>query len=193
MALFGCELLDRQRFTTRAEARMAVFTFIEGFYNPRRRHSSLGYLSPVAYEQKAHDPDRCEPAAALAAIKERPESDEAIPVAAPRPSLTAATRDSQSAPRVGTEEWLRRAPNKRMPDNRRTKNNQTLYPDSQTINRPRNRGRSIMPITKQVVLTPDSISRSCSSNHVPAGAPVAGWDSHPQGERDFHGTRRDAG
>jgi putative transposase len=30
---------------------MAVFDFIEGFYNPRRRHSALGYLSPVAYEQ----------------------------------------------------------------------------------------------------------------------------------------------
>ena len=40
--------LDRRRFKTQAEARMAVFEFIEGFYNPRRRHSSLGYLSPVA-------------------------------------------------------------------------------------------------------------------------------------------------
>ncbi len=33
--------------STQAEARMAVFEFIEGFYNPRRRHSSLGYLSPI--------------------------------------------------------------------------------------------------------------------------------------------------
>ena len=47
-ATLECELLDRRRFKTQAEARMAVFTFIEGFYNPRRRHSALEYLSPVA-------------------------------------------------------------------------------------------------------------------------------------------------
>src|SRR5512144_1566198 len=47
-ATLECELLDRRRFKTQAEARIAVFEFIEGFYNPRRRHSSLGYLSPIA-------------------------------------------------------------------------------------------------------------------------------------------------
>jgi putative transposase len=50
-ATLECELLDRRKFATQAEARMAVFEFIEGFYNPRRRHSSLGYLSPVNYER----------------------------------------------------------------------------------------------------------------------------------------------
>ena len=50
-ATLECELLDRRRFKTQAEARMAVFDFIEGFYNPRRRHSSLGYLSPIEYER----------------------------------------------------------------------------------------------------------------------------------------------
>jgi putative transposase len=45
-----CELIDRRRFRSQAEARMAVFTFIEGWYNPRRRHSALDYLSPVDYE-----------------------------------------------------------------------------------------------------------------------------------------------
>jgi putative transposase len=49
-ATLECELLSRRRFKTQAEARMAVFDFIEGFYNPRRRHSALGYLSPCAYE-----------------------------------------------------------------------------------------------------------------------------------------------
>ena len=34
---------------------MAVFRFIEGWYNSRRRHSSLGYASPVAYEQNHHE------------------------------------------------------------------------------------------------------------------------------------------
>ena len=51
-ATLECELLDRRKFATQAEARMAVFEFIEGFYNPRRRHSSLGYLSPVNYERR---------------------------------------------------------------------------------------------------------------------------------------------
>ena len=49
-ATLECELLDRQRFASQAEARMAVFTFIEGWYNPGRRHSALGYRSPMAYE-----------------------------------------------------------------------------------------------------------------------------------------------
>ena len=44
-ASLECELLDRRRFTTRADARLALFQYIEGFYNTRRRHSSLGYLS----------------------------------------------------------------------------------------------------------------------------------------------------
>ncbi len=50
-ATLECELLDRHRFTTQAEARMAVFDFIEGFYNPRRRHSSLGQISPINFER----------------------------------------------------------------------------------------------------------------------------------------------
>ena len=45
-----CELLDRRRFTSQAEARMACFSFIEGGYNPLRLHSALGYRSPSAYE-----------------------------------------------------------------------------------------------------------------------------------------------
>jgi putative transposase len=52
-ATLECELLDRQRFRTQVEARLAVFEFIEGFYNPSRRHSALGYLSPIEYERRA--------------------------------------------------------------------------------------------------------------------------------------------
>jgi putative transposase len=51
-ATVECELIDRRRFHSQAEARMAVFTFVEGWYNPRRRHSALDYLSPVDYERK---------------------------------------------------------------------------------------------------------------------------------------------
>ena len=49
-ATLECELLDRRRFRSRDQARLAVFEFIEGFYNRHRRHSALGYQSPVAFE-----------------------------------------------------------------------------------------------------------------------------------------------
>jgi putative transposase len=52
-ATLECELLDRRKFASKAEARMAVFEFIEGWYNPGRRHSALGYLSPINYERRA--------------------------------------------------------------------------------------------------------------------------------------------
>jgi putative transposase len=50
-ATLECELLDRQWFRTQAEARMAIFDFIEGWYNPHRRHSALGQTSPLQYER----------------------------------------------------------------------------------------------------------------------------------------------
>ena len=51
-ATLECELLDRCSFASPAEARRAVFDFVEGFYNPRRRHSALGYCSPAEFERK---------------------------------------------------------------------------------------------------------------------------------------------
>jgi putative transposase len=50
-ATLECELLDRHRFATQVDARLAVFEFIEGWYNPHRRHSALGYQSPINYER----------------------------------------------------------------------------------------------------------------------------------------------
>lgn len=47
-----CELLARRRFQSRPEARMALFSDLEGFYNPVRRHSALGYRSPLVSEQE---------------------------------------------------------------------------------------------------------------------------------------------
>ena len=49
-ATLECELLERCRFTSKIEAKMACFSFIEGWYNPVRLHSALGYRSPMAYE-----------------------------------------------------------------------------------------------------------------------------------------------
>jgi putative transposase len=51
-ATLECELLDRVRFVDHTEAELALFDFIEGFYNTRRRHSALGYLSPLVFEQR---------------------------------------------------------------------------------------------------------------------------------------------
>ena len=51
-ATLECELLDRITFQTKHDARREVFSFIEGWYNPHRLHSSIGYLSPVQYEME---------------------------------------------------------------------------------------------------------------------------------------------
>ena len=51
-ATLECELLERRRFKSQTEAEITVFDFIEGWYNPQRRHSALGYLSPMNYEQR---------------------------------------------------------------------------------------------------------------------------------------------
>jgi len=110
-ATLECELLDRCRFKTQAEARSTVFAFIEGFYNPRRRHSSIGYLSPIDYERRHNAmivvvADDHQPAAVLAPVKDKP-------FGRPRagPSLTPAARASSTIVRARTKEWLRQRPN----------------------------------------------------------------------------------
>ena len=52
-ATLECELIDRNLFESPQQARLAVFDFIEGFYNTTRRHSALGYLSPKAFEDQS--------------------------------------------------------------------------------------------------------------------------------------------
>ena len=51
-ATLETELIERKSFRNQAEARMAVFDFIEAWYNPHRRHSALGQMSPLNYEKK---------------------------------------------------------------------------------------------------------------------------------------------
>jgi hypothetical protein len=87
-ATLECELLARYRFKTQAEARNATFAFIEGFYNKRRRHSSIGYLSPIDYECRHQnlkvDPDADHPAAVLATVnRDRGTSRDATPPTPP--------------------------------------------------------------------------------------------------------------
>ena len=45
------EMVYHQEFKSKQEAKLAIFEFIEVWYNRKRRHSSLGYLSPLAFEE----------------------------------------------------------------------------------------------------------------------------------------------
>jgi hypothetical protein len=51
-ASLECELIDRRVWKSFAQARMEIFTWIEGWYNPRRRHSGLGQKSPANFERE---------------------------------------------------------------------------------------------------------------------------------------------
>ena len=51
-ATLECELIDRYTFRSHAQARIALFRFIEGWYNPYRRHSAIDYMSPINYERR---------------------------------------------------------------------------------------------------------------------------------------------
>jgi transposase InsO family protein len=53
-ATLKTELIHRQTWTTRQQAKTAIFDFIEGFYNRQRLHSTLGYLTPAEFERRYH-------------------------------------------------------------------------------------------------------------------------------------------
>ncbi len=54
-ATLECELIDRENFATRDEARTKIFDYLEAWYNPRRRHSALDYLSPMEFERRCQE------------------------------------------------------------------------------------------------------------------------------------------
>jgi putative transposase len=62
-ASLECELIDRRSWKTYADARTAIFTWIEGWYNPRRRHSGIGQKSPINFEKELQDKDKINTAA----------------------------------------------------------------------------------------------------------------------------------
>jgi transposase InsO family protein len=52
-ATLRAELLDHERYETRAAAKASIGEYIDGFYNPQRRHSRIGYMSPIEFELRA--------------------------------------------------------------------------------------------------------------------------------------------
>ena len=71
-ASLECELIDRRSWKSFAGARVAIFTWIEGRYNPRRRHSGIGQKSPIKSEKELQDklPDIMPAAAELTSTGE---------------------------------------------------------------------------------------------------------------------------
>ena len=59
-ASLECELLKRTVLPTKSAARIELFSYIEGWYNPRRRHSSIDMMAPNAFEAKARKNQKCE-------------------------------------------------------------------------------------------------------------------------------------
>jgi putative transposase len=127
-ATLECELLDRRRFKTQAEARIATFEFIEGFYNPRRRHSSLGYQSPVEFECQFAEtilaPGAHQHAAVLAPVKQRP-GDVVVSRTAGAPAVLDRRSTRQPGQCAGRNE---KAAEPKMASKRRTECPQPRYP-----------------------------------------------------------------
>ena len=54
-ASLECDLLERTRFEDHRHAQSEIFAYIEGWYNPHRRHQGLGYQSPIDFEKSYQD------------------------------------------------------------------------------------------------------------------------------------------
>ena len=120
-ATLECELLDRRRFKTQVEARIAVFEFIEGFYNPRRRHRS-GICHPCSsranLQRRPSDPAHTSmPSCSRPSRSGLEISQQAAPHAR-RPSLTAARHDSLGYMQAGTKRCSQ--PNQKIAQKMRT-------------------------------------------------------------------------
>jgi Integrase core domain len=102
------ERIYRQSWPTRAAARTAIFSYIEGWYNPRRRHSTLGYLSPIEFER--HHPKLAQPAVETSISVNGSVAVGVNPIAngrhAPENGLAPGTGSAQAATTLSRDEQL---------------------------------------------------------------------------------------
>jgi hypothetical protein len=70
-ATLECELLARRQFHTHGQTRQALFSFIEDWYNPHRRHSGIAYRSPIIYKQIHPEQSRTSPDSELSTAGQR--------------------------------------------------------------------------------------------------------------------------
>ena len=86
-ATLECELIDRRVWRTHVEARLAIFTWIESWYNPKRRHSSLGQISPIEFEYRHALADQSGlPTGCFAPVDKPPLAKRKLPSACPQAS-----------------------------------------------------------------------------------------------------------
>jgi Integrase core domain len=71
-ATLECELIDRRTWQTKAQARQAIFTWIEAWHNPRRRHSGLGQMSPINFEKRHEEKSKPREKSAQSVQNEEP-------------------------------------------------------------------------------------------------------------------------
>jgi putative transposase len=142
-ATLECELIDRRVWKTHTEARHAIFTWIESWYNPHRRHSGLGQMSPMNFERKhaLQQQNKDIPAAALAT-----EQEHGLPTGCCAPvdkSSLATLREPPTCPQAGPVD--KPAPEHATASNYRESTNAICWKitlRSRTSNCPWKRGKS---------------------------------------------------
>jgi len=123
-----CGLLDRQHWNTHVELASAIFEWIEGWYNPRRRHSTLGMLSPHEYETLHTAAEK----AARSTNRNRPDYRVKLP---PADTSEAHPRPTHASPCSARSSTVEQAPSSAIPHHDATDETLPSSPHSSRPNR----------------------------------------------------------